>query len=303
MSTSRPAAPPAQKVPAEFSSDHYRMLILDLDGTALNRDRELSGRDVMAAQALLDAGVHVTIATGRLYGGTAEHAQALGVVGSIACMNGAENLDARTGEVLSANYLPNDIALQAREALSQLDLATSLFNSWTIHHSPNASPYKKYLRTWSSHFQEWSNVFDAPHWHEDKQLLAVVATGPMGAIREAEASLKPLLNSDLHEILAFQTADTSGSERGFFMLRDKREDKGTALRRMAAEQGIDETQVVCVGDWINDLPMLTTDALSFAMGDTPDWVKKAAKQVARTPTAQDGGVIAELAERVWGIRV
>lgn len=301
MSTSRQTATSAQSVPAEFSSDHYRMLILDLDGTALDRDRTLTGRDVMAAQALQEAGVHVTIATGRLYGGTAEHAQTLGVVGSIACMNGAENLDAKTGEVLSANYLPNDIALQAREALSQLDLATSLFSSWTIHHSPDSQRFKKYLRTWSSYFHEWSNVFDAPQWHEDKKLLAVVATGRMGAVREAEAALTPLLNPDLHEVLAFET--TVDPDRGFFMLRDKREDKGTSLRRMADELGIDETQVVCVGDWMNDLPMLTTGALSFAMGGTPDWVQKAAKHVARTPTGQDGGVIAELAERVWGIRV
>lgn len=285
---------------AEFDAEHYKMLILDLDGTALTRDGELNERDVAAAEALTESGVVVTIATGRLYGGTAQHAETLGVKGTIACMNGAEMLDARDGRVLSAQYLPNEIAVGARDQLQKLEVATSLFSSWDIHFCANAHPYRRYLETWSKHFQEWDNVYLSPAWEEDERLLAVVATGPMEQIQMAADRMNLSLDQKRYEILAFPAGT---EDRGMFMLRDRRENKGTALRRMAAEQGIGEDQVVCVGDWVNDVPMLQTDALSFAMAGTPSWMFDAAKHATRTPSAQDGGVIAELAERVWGIRV
>src|SRR5699024_10038545 len=111
------------------------------------------------------------------------------------------------------------------------------------------------------------------------------------------------IDQDLYEILAFPAwpRKEGDEEHGIFMLRDKRENKGRALRRMAKAHGLTEDQVVCVGDWLNDVPMLETDALSFAMAGTPDWMHKAAKHTTHTHT-KDGGVVAELAERVWGIR-
>lgn len=284
----------------EFDSDHYKMLILDLDGTALNGKGELSEIDVAATEALRDQGVTVTIATGRLYGGTRDHANTLGVDGVIACMNGAEMLDARSGDVRSANYLPNEVAVAARDRLRELSVATSLFSSWDIHFCASATPYRRYLETWSRHFREWDNVYLSPAWEADERLLAVVATGSMDAIQEAADALNPGLDQSLYEILAFPAGT---SDRGMFMLRDRRENKGTALRRMAAEMGIGEDQVVCVGDWMNDVPMLETGALSFAMANTPEWMMKSAKHETRTRTGEEGGVVAELAARVWGIRV
>lgn len=294
------AAATAPLALSEFDSEHHRMLILDLDGTALTGERTLSERDVAAAEALRESGVIVTIATGRLYGGTAAHAETLGVTTTIACMNGSEMLDPRDGRVLSANYLPNAVAVSARDQLRALDVATSLFNSWEIHHCASASPYRRYLATWSQHFREWDNVYQSPAWEEDERLLAVVATGPMASIQAAADALNPDLDQEFYEILAFPAGK---DDRGMFMLRDRRENKGTALRSMAAEHGLHESQVVCVGDWINDVPMLQTDALSFAMAGTPEWMLEAAKHAARTVSGKDGGVIVELAERVWGVKV
>lgn len=300
MSSNRGVASQTRSERPEFDADHYKLLILDLDGTTLTRDGEVADVDVAAAEALREQGVTVTIATGRLYGGTIDHAETLGVTSSIACMNGAEMLDTRSGLVLSGNYLPNEVAVSARETLQGLDVATSLFSSWDIHHCATATPYRKYLETWSRHFREWDDVYLSPAWEAEQRLLAVVATGPMASIQRAADALNPQLDQELFEILAFPSGK---DDRGMFMLRDRRENKGTALRRMAQELGIDETQAVCVGDWANDVPMLQTNALSFAMANTPDWMQAAAKHSTRTRTAEDGGVVAELAERVWGVRV
>lgn len=283
--------------------DDYSMLVLDLDGTALNADGALEDADIRAAAALRERGVVVTIATGRLYGGTAAHAKTLGVDAQIACMNGSEMLSSLDGSVTSANYLPNDVAVFAREQLQKHDLATSLFSSWEIHHCATSNRYRHYLETWSAHFKEYDDVYRSPAWERDERLLAVVSTGPIQQIQDTAEALNEEIDQDLYEILAFPAwpRKEGDEEHGIFMLRDKRENKGTALRRMAEQLGIQENQVVCVGDWMNDMPMLESDALSFAMDGTPDWLQKSAKYVTKTHT-KDGGVVAELAERVWGIK-
>lgn len=279
------------------------MLVLDLDGTALNHDGAINEDDAYAAAALQERGVVVTIATGRLYGGTAGHAKTLGVNTQIACMNGAEMLAAHDGSVTSANYLPNDVAVFAREQLQKHDLATSLFSSWEIHHGASAHRYRHYLATWSTYFKEYDDVYTSDAWERDERLLAVVSTGPIDQITETAEIIGETIDKERYEILAFPAwpRKEGDEEHGIFMLRDKREDKGRALRRIAKTEGIEENQVVCVGDWLNDVPMLESNALSFAMGGTPDWLQKSADYVTTTQT-KAGGVIAELAERVWGVK-
>lgn len=283
--------------------DDYRMLVLDLDGTALNYEGALEPKDIRAAAALRERGVIVTIATGRLYGGTAAHAKTLGVDTQIACMNGAEMLSSVDGSVSSAKYLPNEVAVFAREQLQKHSLATSLFSSWEIHHCATSDRYRHYLETWSTYFKEYDDVYKSPAWESDERLLAVVSTGPIQQIQDTAEALNEEIDQDLYEILAFPAwpRKEGDEEHGIFMLRDKRENKGRALRTMAKEAGIEEHQVVCVGDWMNDMPMLESEALSFAMNGTPDWLQNSAKYVTETHT-KDGGVIAELAERVWGIK-
>ena len=93
----------------------YRVLVLDLDGTTLNGDGELEERDIAAAHALKAAGVHVTIATGRLFTGTQWVAEALGVEGTIAVMNGSELIDAQRGEMVHGHYVDAEHRAYARE--------------------------------------------------------------------------------------------------------------------------------------------------------------------------------------------
>jgi len=299
MSAIEKARPIASLTP---DPEHYRMLVLDLDGTALNQQGTITSDDAYAAAALQERGVVVTIATGRLYGGTAGHAQTLGVNTQIACMNGAEMLAAHDGSVTSANYLPNEVAVFAREQLQKHDLATSLFSSWEIHHCASSNPYRHYLETWSTYFKEYDDVYTSDAWERDERLLAVVSTGPIHQIEETAAVIGETIDSERYEILAFPAwpRKAGDEEHGIFMLRDRRENKGRALKRMADAAGIEANQVVCVGDWLNDVPMLESEALSFAMGGTPDWLQKSADYVTQTQT-KAGGVIAELAERVWGI--
>ena len=86
----------------------------------------------------------------------------------------------------------------------------------------------------------------------------------------------------------------------FVKVRHSRENKGTALRRMAAERGVPLSAVVAVGDWMNDIPMLRAAGRSYAMGDSAEDVCAAATETLAA-TRHHGGGIAEVAARIWGL--
>jgi hydroxymethylpyrimidine pyrophosphatase-like HAD family hydrolase len=57
--------------------------------------------------------------------------------------------------------------------------------------------------------------------------------------------------------------------------------------------------VVVVGDWLNDLPMFEVAGRSFAMGQAPEDVKRAATDRLKADGMRGGG-IAEAIRRAFG---
>lgn len=64
--------------------------------------------------------------------------------------------------------------------------------------------------------------------------------------------------------------------------------KGNALKHLAAELGIPQEQVLSIGNYYNDISMLTYAGLGVAMDNSPVEVKAAADVI--TGTNNDNGV-------------
>ncbi|MCB9677823.1 MAG: HAD family phosphatase [Alphaproteobacteria bacterium] len=273
----------------------YRMLVVDLDGTALRGPNALAPEDVEAARALKERGVHVTIATGRLYGGTRWVADALGVEGSVAVMNGSERVsladDARTfSDVLT----PMQRAV-VRDVLVEHGLSPFLFRSGGIHHDHADARHAPYLGIWTPELTAHDRLVDHPVWHEAPDALAIGAAGRRAAVEAAHDALAKLSKGPLGMV----QFDTYDGER-FLKLRNHSTDKGTALAALAAERGLRPEEVVAVGDWWNDVPMLTVAGRSYAMADSVDEVIAAADERLDAKRGH-GGAIAEIAHKAFGV--
>jgi hydroxymethylpyrimidine pyrophosphatase-like HAD family hydrolase len=73
-------------------------------------------------------------------------------------------------------------------------------------------------------------------------------------------------------------------------------DKGTAIDWVARHHGVTAAEVVAVGDWLNDIPMLRRAGRSFAMAQAPNAVKAAATDILKANHTSGGG-LAEAAIR------
>lgn len=269
------------------------MLVIDLDGTTLTADRRLTDADIRAAKRLTDADIPVTIATGRLYTGTDWVARALGLQGTVAVMNGSEIVDLSTERATHAAYFTALARGRAREILEGFELATFLFRSRRILYGQRHDRYRGYLTVWTERLDGHHALFHPETWDDAEDLLAIGLLGePSEVFGAREELLRQIPEADA---VAFPTP----SGEMFLKLRFGGEDKGTALARLAADRGLTVDEVVAVGDWMNDIPMLEAAGLSFAMAHAKPEVIAAADEV--LSASREGGALAEIAARVWGL--
>jgi hypothetical protein len=271
-----------------------RLLVLDLDGTTLDANRALNEADVRAARALAEAGVLVTIATGRLFTGTRWVAEALGVEGSVAVMNGSERVDVASGVTRYARWLEADVRRIVRATAAEHPVGTVVFGSRRIHYCGRTEAQAPYLAIWTEDLARHPDVYEAPAWDLDEEVIAVGVVGEERDVLELARRLRADLPAEI-ELTRFRAPDGSS----FLKIRHGAEDKGTALVRLAEERGLTAAEAVAVGDWMNDLPMLRVAGRSFAMAHAQDDVKAAAREVLEA--SREGGAVAEVARRVWGL--
>lgn len=272
------------------------MLALDLDGTLLNRAGAIEERDAAAVRALQRAGVHVTIATGRLFSGTQWVAEQLGIDGLVAVMNGSELIDAQSGDTLRGHYVDPEVRAEVKAAFGRAGLGSAfLFGSRCIHIGRHDAHNADYLGTWSRDLAMHEDLFGTHAWSASTDVVAIATMGEPEAVEQAREALHRSVPEEIGSVV-FPTyaGDT------FLKLRHAVENKGTAVARMAEQRGFTAEACVAVGDWMNDIPMLQTAGLSFAMGDTVDAVNDSATEVLASSRGE-GGAVAEVARKVWGI--
>jgi len=274
----------------------YKLLALDLDGTLLRHDGSLDVRDRAAIARLQQAGVAVTICTGRLYSGSREAAFAAQIGGPIACVDGCHIVDARDDTELVHASLAGDPAVALRRVLERHQTASFVFAHDSIVHDDAGTPWSSYVRTWSPNVTIVDRVTDHPFWEHERGLLAVVAIGPKDHVHAAAAELAEELSDRAFVIrFAVHRADDTHA----MIVRAKGPSKGTAISWLANYHGCETSEVVAVGDWLNDVPMFQVAGRSFVMASAPHHVKAAATDELDAFGAEDAGV-AEAILRAWG---
>jgi Cof subfamily protein (haloacid dehalogenase superfamily) len=273
-----------------------RLLVLDLDGTTLTHDKQVLERDRVAARELRARGVHVTVATGRLFAGTQPSAQALGVQGSVAVMNGSELIDVDTGELRLGRYLSPASTGAVRMLLAESGLHGVIFRSGGLHFGRRSMAIQPYLSDWGERHEIHEDLHVAEAW-QAADLLSIGVVGSPSEVTALRSELEPML-AEGEGVVEF---DTHSGER-FLSLRHRGEDKGTALLRLAEERGVAVEDTVAVGDWLNDVPMFRAAGRSFCMSGAEPEVTGQADEVLET-RRHAGGAVAEVAERVWGLRI
>ena len=271
------------------------VFVTDIDGTLLGPDGDVHPRDAEAIAALIARGVPVTLCTGRMYSGTREIAEALSILGPVACIDGSHIVDASSHIELHSTPLSELGTNALFEALSRFRPAAFAFSGDRLFHDAHGEPYLDYLSTWSERTQQVEKLSDIDAWREPgSSLAALVALGTPTQVRSVEAFLAE--HAEHVQTVSFEVGRPGFVGTWGLVIRAAGVDKGTAIDWVARHHGVTAAEVVAVGDWLNDIPMLKRAGRSFAMAQAPLAVKAAATDVLKA-SASSGGGLAEAALR------
>ncbi len=280
-----------------------RLIALDLDGTVLDSHGKLPDENRAAIARAIDAGVEVAIATGRRYDFARPIIDRLPAPLTLILSNGAivkRHDSSGGGETLLRRLLP---CASARAVLAG-----------AMEHRASAALIFDRPR-------EGQVVFEAIDWNDRRHRLFYEANRPFVS---EQSPLEDALTEDpvqlmftggcaamrrlFHGLEAAATPDDAGYsvalteyEHRDFSLVDVVQagcSKGAALSAWAAGQGIPASQVMAVGDNLNDLEMLEFAGTAVVMANgiaalkTRGWAATASNDEAGVAQAIETFVLA-----------
>lgn len=251
-----------------------RLVVCDVDGTLVDREKRLSPATVAAVARLRDAGLGFTIISARPRSGMMPIADALGLDEPMGAFNGGI-VFRRSGEVMAHHRIDPEVARGVWALVGDAAVDRWVFADDRWYASSDGGAHAGSERLASN--QEPVIRSDFGDLLERADKITFVSDD------------EPLLRS-LHDRVAprFGARATVVQSQAYYLDVTAREaNKGVGVAELAASFGVPLDEVAAIGDQANDLAMLRRAGLAIAMGNAPDAVKTAAHQVTRA-NDQDG---------------
>ena len=266
----------------------FDLVALDLDGTILDLYHHKPYTQLVR-QTITDvqnAGIPVTIVTGRTLDYVREHVAPLGITTPVVTTQGAVIGDPITGAIIHETTIPIATARRAVEWIDAQPYITALYfldpSGQTLIYQNRTGPEPDF----------YDHVFSKPRQlhHPLSDLVKGEVHPPLKFLTVDEspanvdmvAHLKELFSPDLY-ITRTHPRLVEGTAPGL--------DKGQGLLRLCKYLGIDPSRVLAVGDSDNDIPVLESAGYAVAMGNSTEGVVAVADWQA-PPVEEDGAAVA-----------
>jgi HAD superfamily hydrolase (TIGR01484 family) len=238
-----------------YQMGKYRLLALDLDGTLLNDRSEISELNAKWIQHAIDAGVTVCVSTGRGFVSALPFAEQLGLETPMITVNG--------GEIWTKPHvLHRRTLLDAGKIMKLHALAERYDDVWFWAYTTE-DIYNK---------ERWVGDTVARHWLK------------FGYHTENTVILGEILS----EIQTWDGLELSNSSPFNIEINAAGVSKATGLMEICRLHGYNMSEVVAVGDSLNDIAAIRACGLGVAMGNAQEEVKAAANVT--TGSNQESGV-------------
>ena len=233
-----------------------RLVAMDLDDTLLRDDWTISPRVVKAIRKAQAQGVKMTIATGRTPISTRPYAEQLGLDVPVITYHGAMIQQVLSGDILFRRVIPSALAAEIVQDVAGRGVYAQVYLKDRVI-TPEHND-------WSREYARISSVII-----EEANLTTVLSQEPEGVEKillmgeESELDqLAPLLRQCYGK-----KVHVTKSKPFFLEITDGSVNKGVALAALAEHYGIDQSEVMAIGDSLNDLEMINYAGLGVAMGN------------------------------------
>ncbi len=250
-----------------------RLLGVDIDGTLLNPEFEISAADLSALRRAHAEGVEVVVVTGRRHTFALPVVQQLGFALWVISSNGAITRSL-AGETFHRDLLPvetcRSLCANMREFRGNtvLTFDTEAKGAIVLEHMNVLSVS---IRRWlekNLRYIDFVIPIEDSLTHDPVQAMFC---GPIGRMQEA---LGVLASSNLAKDITVLRTEYPVRDLSIVDVLNQGCSKGHALERWANYRGIPREQVMAIGDNYNDIEMLAFAGRPFIMGNAAEELRR-----------------------------
>jgi len=263
-----------------------------MDYTLLDKEKKVSERNKDAIRKAIEKGVHIVVATGRIYTSARLYARLLGVSAPIIASNGAIIREAafNNPKDTERTIYKETLNIEAVKEMIKLSRKYGLF----CHFFTEDTIYAEKLVNVSLRYTEWNKYLG----EEDQVKIEIVDDIEESIVQDKVEILKAVVvdsNSEKMMSLRNSIADTgivsvSQSMKNNLEVMNKGVTKGNAVKILAQMYEVSREEIIAIGDNENDISMIKYAGLGVAMGNAEDSLKNAANHI--TDDYMEDGVAA-----------
>ncbi|KSV58348.1 Cof-type HAD-IIB family hydrolase [Acetivibrio ethanolgignens] len=245
----------------------YELIVLDLDGTLTNSQKEISPKTKEALFRIQKEGVRVVLASGRPTPGIMPLARELCLDkhgGYILSFNGGKIINIENGRLVYNAVIPKELIPEIYEASRQYGTGIVTYTDDKIVLGSDPDPY----------IEKEQEINKIPYWKPENFVEAIdfpvnkfLLTGEPERMESIVEKLKEQFGEDLN---IFR------SEPFFIEIMPPNIDKAYSLSKLLEQLHYSRKQMICCGDGFNDISMIRYAGLGVAMANAQPEVKAVA---------------------------
>jgi Cof subfamily protein (haloacid dehalogenase superfamily) len=278
-----------------------RLIALDIDGTLTDPSYQVSARNIAALRAAHQVGIEIVLATGRRHDYAMPIAHELGFPLYLISSNGAL-IRSSVGETFFTDKLPASTALELIQYMSEFRGSAVLTFDRSTNVAGNESLVLESADELNKSIARWMEL-NRPYIKFVSPLEDALTEDPLqamycGRVAFMEGVQQRLSHASFLDKITVMKTQYDHRDLCILDILNRECSKGHALKRWAAQQGINREQVMAIGDNYNDLEMLEFAGLAIVMGNASKEMKQNGWKV--TASNAESGV-AQAVEEILGL--
>ena len=275
----------------DSSAPRPRLLLADVDGTLVTKEKKLTERAIAAVKKMREQGIEFAITSGRPPKGMEMLIKPLEISTPVAAFNGGLFVKPDL-TIISEHVLAREVVEPIIKIIEEHKLDVWIYRGkdWFVHERHGAHVDRE---EWTVKFppQVVSSYDDVM----DKVAKIVGVSDNLEAVAKCEKAVKEAFgphvgtqqsNPQRHEGEG-ATVTAARSQPYYLDVTHPEANKGGVVMTLAKMLNLKPEEIATIGDMPNDIPMFEKGGLSIAMGQSSEEVKSAATE--STTSSEDEG--------------
>ena len=280
----------------------YKLITIDIDGTLLNSNGEISVENKNAISKAIKKGIEVVLASGRIINSIKTIANELGANKYLIAGNGALVFDIQNNEIIYSNYIEKQKVIEIINICEENSIfytistedtiITKSLNYNVLFYTSENLKNEQNKRINITVIQDIINYIN--QYEKNDFLKITVCDADQIVFTRILEKLKKIDDIDVLDISHISRKQIATTTQNieiaycYTEITNKNVDKWSAVKFLAKKLNIKDEEIICIGDNANDLEMIKNAGLGVAMKNGLSVVKDEANVI--TKSNNDDGI-------------